>query len=70
MMNLDRVYAHIIHEADGKMLARRTLPHAPAIGDQFRLSETRYVETTLVVWCLDEEHPMGQRVNIGVKDVK
>lgn len=62
------VYAHIF--LDNKRYSMRQLAHCPRLGDELRLADDKYVKVVQVVWCLDEESPLGQRVNIGTELVE
>jgi hypothetical protein len=63
-------YVHIIDEKTGKKLSMRTLPGVPRIGDGLRMSDEKYYKVTSVYWCFDEDHSLGFRINIGVKEQK
>lgn len=47
----------------------RSFQHLPRCGDTVRLSETRYVKVTEVIWAFDEDDSVGQRVNLRLKDL-
>lgn len=58
-----------MYKVHGYLKQRRVIdwrmPHIPARGDTIRLSAENYAVVTEVVWCLDEESPEGQRVNLN-----
>lgn len=61
-----KVHAYI----GNKRVVDYRMPHIPRCGDIVRLSDTRYVKVTEVVWCFDEESDEGQRVNIRLEKLE
>lgn len=68
-MITERIYAHIVHPKNG-LITTRPLLQVPRIGEEIRLSETRFVKVISIIWVFDEpECCYEQRVNIGVEDI-
>jgi hypothetical protein len=62
------IYAHIF--VDGKPFDRRPMRSCPRVGDTVRYGgplKARCAKVTEVIWCLDEESPMGDRVNLRLE---
>jgi hypothetical protein len=55
-----KVHAYL----DQQQVVNWRMPHLPRTGETVRLSNGRFAIVTEVVWCLDEESPEGQRVNL------
>ena len=65
------IYAHIF--IDGSLYSRRQMHHCPRVGDTLRYGPEdaeKYAKCTEVVWCLNEESPLGGRVNIRLETEK
>ena len=61
------IYAHVINQDTGEMLARKSIGSCPRVGDELRLPTDRYFVVKRIVWCLDEHsNPGYDRINIGV----
>lgn len=52
---------------DKRMIINWRMEHLPRTGDTMRFEGERYGKVTEVVWCMDEESPEGQRVNIRIE---
>lgn len=52
---------------DKKLVINWRMEHLPRIGDTVRFAGERYGKVTEVIWCMDEESPEGQRVNIRIE---
>lgn len=63
---IDQINAHVIEEGTGRMLAKPRMGACPRVGDEIRIADEVYCCVKRVVWVLDEDQKMGQRVNIGV----
>ena len=52
-----------------KLVINYRMEHIPNVGDTIRLSreKEKCAKVTEVIWCLDEESPEGQRVNIRME---
>lgn len=62
-------YVHIIDEDANTMLTKRKMAGVPRVDDELRWGgegHERYYRVIRVVWCLDEDHVAGQRINIAV----
>lgn len=65
------IYSHIF--VDGNLYSKRRLEHCHAKGDTVRLTlgnKEIYLQCTEVIWCLDEDSVMGQRVNLRLEKEK
>ena len=58
------IYAHIY--IDGELYTRRPMHACPRVGETVRYgTPDKYAKVTEVIWCINEEAPMGnQRVNL------
>jgi hypothetical protein len=68
MSTNDAIYVHVF--LDGNQVGRRRMLQCPRHGDTVRLGgadNEKYAKVTEVIWCLDEESPMGQRVNLRLE---
>lgn len=57
---------------DNEMVINWHMEHLPRIGDTMRFkgkNGDKYGKVTEVVWCMDEENSVGQRVNIGIESI-
>ena len=45
------------------------MPHLPRLGDTVRLKGEKYAKVIEVIWCLDEDSPEGQRVNLRLDPI-
>ena len=63
------IKVHFILESGG-LFARLRLHHAPRVGDELRFSNERYYRVTRLVWAYDEDDEPGQRLNVGMEEVK
>jgi hypothetical protein len=61
------IAAHFIHESKG-LLFKRTINHAPSVGDEIRMPGERYFKVTVLVWVYDEDDSPFQRLNIGITE--
>ena len=52
---------------DNKQVLSRRMEHIPRVGDTARFPKEQYAKVIEVVWCLDEDSPEGQRVNIRME---
>jgi len=52
---------------DNKRVIDWRMDHIPRVGDTVRFSGDRYSKVTEVIWCMDEDHAEGQRVNIRME---
>lgn len=55
---------------DGKLLFYWKLDHLPRHGDTVRYARDRFAKVTEVIWCVDEEWPDGQRVNLRMEPLQ
>ena len=60
---------HFINVENDEMVAVKITEAVPRVGDEIRLREDLFYEVIKVVWVYDEEEPVYQRVNIGVKPI-
>lgn len=68
-----KFYLHIVDQDSGLMICRHSAPGVPDVGTEIRMGGVGhevYYQVVKVVWCLDEQHPMGQRINVGVTDLE
>jgi hypothetical protein len=54
--------AHFFY--DNNFMQKRSISYLPRVGDTIRFEGDKYGEVTEIIWCLDEDWPEGQRVNI------
>lgn len=52
---------------DNKLIAKRRMAHIFNTGDTVRFADEKYGKVTEVIWCLDEDHIDGTRVNIRIE---
>ena len=52
---------------DDKLKLKQRMLHIPNVGDTIRHGEGVFAKVTEIVWCIDEPHSDGQRVNIRVE---
>ena len=52
---------------DGKMVINWRMEHLPRTGDTVRFAGEKYAKVTEVIWCMDEDSPLGQRVNVRME---
>ena len=58
-------YAHFI--VDNKHYGKRPINGVPRVGDEVRMGKhghESFFVVKRVVWCMDEPHALGERVNI------
>lgn len=55
---------------DDKPVIRRRMNEIPNKGDTIRFEGEVYGIVKEVVWCMDEDCPVGQRVNIRIEREK
>jgi len=58
---------HVHGFLDDKKAIQKRMESIPSIGDTVRFSGERYGKVTEIVWCMDEENELGQRVNIRIE---
>lgn len=54
---------------DRMLLFYWKVEHLPRHGDTVRVGRDRYAKVTEVIWCMDEEWPDGQRVNLRMESI-
>ena len=54
---------------DGNLRSCRIMQHIPQLHDTVRFSPDTYAKVTEVIFCLDEEESVGQRVNIRTETI-
>jgi|GEM_PF-2292666 hypothetical protein len=55
---------------DNEMVINRRMEHLPRKGDTMRLKYygvEKYATVTEVIWCIDEDSPEGQRINLRIE---
>jgi hypothetical protein len=58
------LYAHFFMKA--KLFSKLSISEAPRKGDRVRFNNKHYV-IKAVTWCYDEDHPIGQRIDIAIE---
>jgi hypothetical protein len=58
------LYAHFFSK--GKPFNKLSIGEAPRKGELVRFNKKNYV-ITAITWCYDEEHPIGQRIDIAIE---
>lgn len=61
---------HWILKNERVPLPMNSLIALPSVGDEIRASRNKFYTVARIVWCLDEPHEFGQRVNIEIKRAK
>jgi len=61
------LYAHFF--VKNKLFSKLSISDAPRKGDLVRFNKKNYV-IDRVTWCFDEEHPIGQRIDIAIEPEK
>ena len=55
---------------DDKLLIDGQMDHIPRVGETVRYgAPDQYAEVTEVIWCLNEQSLLGQRVNIRMETI-
>ena len=57
-------YAHFFLQK--KLFSKLGISEAPRKGDLVRFNKKNYL-IEAVTWCYDEDHPIGQRIDIAIK---
>jgi hypothetical protein len=55
-----------------EMVINRRMPSLPRVNDTIRINgkkADRYFKVTEIVWCLNEESPEGERVNMRLTEI-
>lgn len=63
-----KVHAH----CGSEFVINRRMPNLPRVGDTLRINgktNDRFFGVTEVVWCLNEESPEGERVNMRLVEL-
>lgn len=55
---------------DGELVINWRVEHLPRVGDKVRFDGEVYGKVTEIIWCMDEPHREGQRVNLRIESEK
>ena len=63
------IHLHVLDDQTGNMEWRGFSAYCPRVGEEIRLSESKFVQVKRVIWCFDEPELGHVRANIGVVNV-